>query len=82
MRWDYLAATDKGYFPYHVDDLEVDEAVSNCPRYIGAVTHDNTRVATILSSTKLTLHGVRVWERVVGKSALSCHPYFLILRIL
>lgn len=28
VRWDYLAATDKGYFPYHVDDLESNEAVS------------------------------------------------------
>jgi len=28
VRWDYLAATDKGYFPYHVDDLEANTAVS------------------------------------------------------
>lgn len=28
VRWDYLAATDKGYFPYHVDDLEVNEEVN------------------------------------------------------
>lgn len=30
VRWDYLAATDKGYFPYHVEDLEKNEDVSFC----------------------------------------------------
>eukprot|EP00752_Nemacystus_decipiens_P018730 g16793.t1 len=36
VRWDYLAATDKGYFPYHVDDLEVNEAVIDaCNRFNG-----------------------------------------------
>lgn len=32
VRWDYLAATDKGYFPYHVDDLELNEDVSPPPQ--------------------------------------------------
>ncbi|CAN0360664.1 unnamed protein product [Ascophyllum nodosum] len=27
VRWDYIAATDKGYFPYHVDNLENNEDI-------------------------------------------------------
>lgn len=44
VRWDYLAATDKGYFPYHVDNLEVNEDVSPTDACVYTTASHNKRL--------------------------------------